>query len=296
MNINLEAFKIFYTVATKKSISKAAEILFVSQPAVTWQIKTLEAELGTTLFIRTKHGVELTHEGSALFEYVKNGVESFQNGINMLENLKNLDHGFIHIGASTTVSKFVLMPYLAKFHELYPKIDIQIVNTLTENLLSELRHGNLDMLILNFPMKEGRDLNSIKVMDVEDIFVGNKKYYELTGGKVTLDALNNYPLLFQKLPSNTRAYLDQYLKDNQVKLSPKMEIVSFNLIMDFVKNGFGIGYATKEFIADELKNQEVYEIEATPKVPKRYIAIVTMKKVIPNYSVKKLIGLMQNEK
>ncbi len=293
MTINFEAFKIFYIVAVNKSISKAAEILFVSQPAVTWQIKTLERELDTTLFIRTKHGMEMTSEGKALFEYVKNGVESFNNGMNMLANLKNLDSGFVHIGASTTVSKFVLMPYLAQFHELYPKIDIQIVNSLTENLLIELRAGNLDMLILNLPMRESKDLNIIKVTDVEDIFVGNKKYFELTNGKLALEELEEYPLIFQKLPSNTRAYLDGYLKENNVRLSPEMEIVSFNLIMDFVKSGFGIGYATKEFIKKELENEELFEITVIPKVPKRYIAIVTLKKLIPNYSVKKLIELMR---
>jgi DNA-binding transcriptional LysR family regulator len=295
MNINFEAFKIFYIVAVNKSISKAAEVLFVSQPAVTWQIKTLERQLDTMLFIRTKHGVEMTSEGRALFEYVKNGVESFNNGINMLTNLKNLDNGFIHIGASTTVSKFVLMPYLALFHELYPKIDIQIINTLTENLLIELRAGNLDMLILNLPMRENKDLNIIKVADVEDIFVGNKKFFDLTHGKTTLEELKYYPLIFQKLPSNTRVYLDDYLKENNVRLSPAMEVVSFNLIMDFVKSGFGIGYATKEFIEKEIENKELFEIKVTPKVPKRYIGVVTLKKMIPNYSVKKLIELMKNK-
>jgi len=74
-----------------------------------------------------------------------------------------------------------------------------------------------------------------------------------------------------------------------------MEVVSYNLIMDFVAAGFGIGYATKEFILSELKNKTLYEIKITPKVPKRYIGIVTLDKTIPNYSVKKLIDLITNK-
>ena len=148
MNINYEMYKIFYYVATSGSISKASEKLMISQPAVTWHLKNLEVNLGVTLFIRTKRGVKLTKEGELFFEYVKKGVESFTNGENMLTNLKNLDYGSIRIGASTTVSEHVLMPYLGKFHEKYPGIDIQIVNTLTEDLLKELRSGNLDILIL----------------------------------------------------------------------------------------------------------------------------------------------------
>lgn len=296
MNINYECYRIFYHVATNGSISKAAEELLISQPAVTWQIKSLEDQLGLTLFIRTKKGVILTDEGKILFDYVKKGIESFTNGENALTNLKNLEYGTIRIGASTTVSKHVLMPYLAKFHEEYPLIEIKIVNTLTEDLISQLRNGNLDMLLLNLPMKEAKDFKIIKVQEVQDIFVGNKKYYDLTNGHINLKDLNNYPLLFQKNPSNTREYLDNYLKSNNVYLLPNMEIVSYNLIMDFVASGFGIGYATKEFIETELKNETLFEIKVTPKVPKRYIGIVTLNKTIPNYSVKKLIDLMTNNR
>lgn len=294
MNVNLELYRIFYTVVTNGSISKAAEALFISQPAVTFQMKKLEEQLGLCLLIRTKHGIVLTDEGNVLFEYVKKGIEIFNNAENSLTNLKNLDSGQIRIGASTTVSRHVLMSYLENFHEKYPNIDIQIVNNLTENLLSLLRNGSLDMLILNLPMKENKDINIIPVMDVQDIFVGNKRYYDLTRGKIKLEELNKYPLLFQKAPSNTRAYLDKYLKDNNVNLIPKMEIVSYNLIMDFIKAGFGVGYATKEFIQDELINNSLYELEVVPSVPKRYIGIVVMNQSIPNYSVKKLIGIMTN--
>ena len=292
MNTNYEAYKIFCCVAQHGSISKAAEKLLISQPAVTWHLKNLENQLGVTLFVRTKKGATLTDEGKILFEYVKKGIDNFTKGENILTNLKNLDSGKIKIGASTTVSKHVLMPYLEKFHDQYPNIDIEIVNNLTETLLTELRNGDLDILLLNLPTIENKDLKIQKILEVQDIFVGNKKYYDLTKGKLKLEDLNNYPLLFQKSPSNTRNYLDKYLKDNQTSLIPKMEIVSYNLIMEFVKIGFGIGYATKEFIKDELNAKSLYEIEIIPKVQKRSIGIVTLDKSIPNYSVKKLISLM----
>lgn len=296
MDINYEAYKIFYHVAINNSISKASQKLMISQPAVTWHLKNLESNLGITLFIRTKRGVKLTEEGSIFFKYIKSGIENFTNGENMLTNLKNLDYGNIRIGASTTVSEHVLMPYLELFHEKYPNIDIQIVNTLTSDLLTELRNGNLDMLLLNMPMTESKDLKIQKIMDVQDIFVGNKKYFDLCNGSLNLEELNNYPLLFQKAPSNTRQYLDSYLKNNNVILHPKTEIVSYNLIMEFIKSGFGIGYATKEFIEDELKNKKLYEIKVTPNVPKRYIGIVTLNHSVPNYSVKKLIKIMFDDK
>lgn len=292
MDINLELYHIFYVVALNGSISASTEILYISQPAITFQIKKLEEQLGVSLFTRTKKGVVLTEEGSVLFEYIKNAMDMIHSGENALSNLKNLDSGIIRIGASTTICRNVLMSYLEKFHEKFPKIEIQIVNTLSSSLLTELRNGNLDMLVLNLPMSENKDINIIPVLDVQDIFVGNKKYYDLTKGKVNLNDLKNYPLIFQKLPSNTRAYLNSYLKENNIDLRPQLEVVSYNLIMDLVSAGFGIGYATKEFIKDDLKNKRLYEIEVIPSVPKRYIGIATIDKKTPNYSVKKLIEMM----
>lgn len=296
MDISLDLYRIFYVVAKNGSISSAANALFISQPAITFQIKKLETLLGVSLFTRTKHGVILTDEGKVLFDYVKSGIESITNGENALLNLKNLDSGVIRIGASTTVCRHVVMPYLEKFHELYPKIDIEIVNNLTNNLIKDLRNGNLDILFLNMPMNENKDLKIIPLTDIHDIFVGNKKYYDLTNGKLNLNELSSFPLIFQKLPSNTRTYLNNYLKDNHVDLKPQLEVVSYNLIMDLVKAGFGIGYATKEFIKAELENNSLYEIEVIPKVPKRFIGIATIDKKTPNYSVKKLIEMMTKNK
>lgn len=292
MNINYECYRIFYYVTINGSISKAAEELNISQPAVTWQIKSLEEQLDLTLFIRTKKGVTLTEEGKVLFDYIKKGIESFKNGENALTNLKNLDYGTIRIGASTTVSEHVLMPYLAKFHEKYPNIEIKIVNTLTETLIKDLRNGNLDILFLNLPMKENKDLDIMKILDVQDIFIGNKKYYDLTKGSIKLHDLANFPLIFQKSPSNTREYLDNYLKNNNEKFKPYMEVVSYNLIMELVASGFGIGYATKEFIKDKLNNKSLYEIKVSPNIPKRFIGIVTLNNTIPNFAVNKLITLI----
>ena len=292
MDINYESYKIFYHVALNQSISKAADKLLISQPAVSYQIKVLEEQLGITLFVRTKKGVTLTDEGKILYSYISKGIENFINGENALTNLKNLDYGIIRIGASTTVSKHVLMPYLKIFHKLYPNIEINITNNLTEELMRELRNGNLDILILNLPMKEGKDLDIKNILEVQDIFVANKDYYDILNKKISLNDLNNYPLLFQKKPSNTRDYLDNYLNTNKIKLIPKMEIVSYNLIMDFIKIGFGIGYATKEFIKEELNNGNLYELNVIPKIPKRFIGAVTLKQTIPNFSVNKLIDLM----
>ncbi len=292
MEISLDLYKLFYTVAKEGSISSAAKILYISQPAVTLQIKKLESQLGISLFTRSKHGVILTDEGKVLFEYVKNAIDCFNNGENALSNLKNLDSGTIRIGVSTTICRYILMPYLEKFHATYPKIDIQINNNVSTNIIKELRNGNLDMVILFLPQTENKDLIITPVTEVKDIFVGNKEYFKLPKEKISLQNLEQYPLIFPSSTSSSRAYLDKCLKDNNVDLKPKLEVVSYNLIVDLIKTGFGIGYVTKEFIMNELDNKTLYEIKIKEDIPKRSIVIATMDKKEPNYSVKKLIELI----
>lgn len=292
MNINLDLYRIFYIVAKNGSISSAANILYISQPAITFQIKKLEEQLGVSLFTRTKHGVLLTDEGKVLFNYVKTAIDSIDNGENALSNLKNLDSGTIRIGVSTTICRYILMPYIEKFHEMYPNIDIQINNNLSNNLIKELRNGNLDILMLFKPSIDNKDLKIQELVDVQDIFVGNKKYFDLMQGKTNLKDLEQYPLIFPSSSSNSRTYLNKYLKDNNSNLKPKLEVVSYNLIVDLIKAGFGIGYATKEFVSDEIKNKTLFEIKIKPSIQKRSIVIATIDKKEPNYSTKKLIEMM----
>lgn len=292
MNVNLDLYRIFYVVAKNGSISSSSNTLYISQPAITFQIKKLEEQLGVSLFTRTKHGVLLTDEGKVLFNYVKTAIDSIDNGENALSNLKNLDSGTIRIGVSTTICRYILMPYIEKFHEMYPNVDIQINNNLSNNLIKELRNGNLDILMLFKPSIDNKDLKIQELVDVQDIFVGNKKYFDLMQGKTNLKDLEQYPLIFPNSSSNSRVYLNKYLKDNNSNLKPKLEVVSYNLIVDLIKAGFGIGYATKEFVRDEIKNKSLFEIKIEPSIPKRTIVIATINKKEPNYSTKKLIEMI----
>lgn len=292
MDINYELYKIFYHVAICGSISKAADAMYISQPAVSQAIKNLEDKLGGKLFIRTKHGILLTEEGNLLFQYIKTGIEAFQNGENAFLNYMNLDSGSIRIGASTTITRHIVMPYIEKFHKLYPKVDIKITNHLTSELVSMLRKGDLDLLVVNLPMQKQKDLKITPICKVQDTFVGNLDYYRKTKGKISVSDLEKFPLVTQKEPSNTRKFLNHYLEENHVSTKISNEIVSHSLVMDFVKAGFGIGYATKEFILDDLNEKRLYEIRVTPTIPSREVGIVVLNNSIPNYSALKLIEIM----
>jgi len=291
MNINFELYKVFYEVANEKSISKGAEKLMISQPAVTQSIKTLEGELGGQLFIRTPKGVILTTEGEILYNYIKDGMSYFVNGANKFSSLKNLDSGVINIGATTIISEKFLMPYLKEFSNKYPNIVINVVNDLTDNLIKKLRNGDLDIVIMSTNNNTYiKDLKLKEIAFLNDIFVGSEKY---KNKKIdSLEQLLKEELLLQKYPSVSRTNFNNYLKENNLSCTPKMEVVSHSLLTSFTENGFGIGLLTKEYITDKLNNT-LFEIKTNFKIPKRKLVYATKSNSIPSFTTVKFIELLK---
>lgn len=293
MNIDFELYRIFYCVANNGNITKASEELNISQPAISKSIKNFEEQLGGQLFIRTKRGVILTEEGKEFYNYIKQAIEYINNAENKFTDLINLETGSIKIGISTTLTKEFLLPYLEKFHSLYPKIDIQIATNLTSELFLKLKNGLIDIVILNLNEKNyGNDIEIIKCRKINDCFVVNSNYKELLNKKISIKELNNYPLILQAKGSNTREFLDNFAKANNVILKPNIELAGYTLVVEFAKIGWGIGYATKDYIKKQLNNKELFELKLKEKIPSRYIGIALSKSHIPNFSTKKLIEII----
>lgn len=290
MNVNFELYKVFYEVANEKSISKGAEKLLISQPAVTQSIKTLEAELGGQLFIRTPKGVVLTNEGEILYNYISEGMKYFINGTNKFTSLKEMESGTINIGSTTIISEEYLMPYLKHFHDMYPNITINIINDLTDNLIKKLRNGDIDILIISMNNNDSiKDLDITTITELHDIFVGNIKYKDKN-----ITNIFNEDLLLQKYPSVTRTNFNNYLKQNNLICNPKMEVVSHSLLTSLTENGFGIGLLTKEFISTKINNT-LFEINTNIKVPTRKLVYATKTNSLPTFTTSKFIETILNK-
>ena len=297
MNIDFELYRIFYTVANNGNITKAAEELMISQPAISKSIKNLEEQLGGQLFVRTKRGVILTDEGKEFYKYIKHAMEYISNAESKFTELINLETGSIKIGVSTTLTKEFLLPYLERFHKLYPKIDIQISTNLTSELILKLRNGLIDLIVMNIDEQNiDNDLEIIKCKEINDCFIVNKDYKKLLNQPLSLKDLNKFPLILQAKKSNTRTFLDNFTNNNGIKLKPNIELSSYNLVVEFTKIGLGIGYATKEYLTKELENETLYILNIKEKIPTRYIGIATSKNHLPNFSTKKLIEIISNSK
>lgn len=217
------------------------------------------------------------------------------NGEHKLTSLKKLETGTIKIGASTTITKYFLLPFVEKFHHLYPNIDISITNNLTCTLLSELKRGSLDILFVNLPMEDDHDFIITPCATLHDCFAGNLDYKKQITSKISLqDLVDNYSIITQKEPSNTRAFLNSIMLKNKINFHPKFDIVSYNLVKDFAKIGLGISYITKEFAKEELASKQLFEIPIKEQIPKRSIGIVLPKNTIASFATQKLIDIILN--
>ncbi len=272
MNANLELYRVFREVARQSSFSKAARELFVSQSAVSQAIGNLEKTLGTVLFVRGKKGVKLTSDGELLYEYTESALSTLEKGELKLEERGKLLAGEVKIAAADTISKYVLLPILKDFNELYPDIRIHVVNRTTAESIQLLKSGAVDFAFGNFPIDEAGIVMK-KSMTVHDIFVGNSKFKELSGVKILPEKLIEYPLIMLESISNSRKYVDRYFMEYSIALQPEIELGSHDLLLEFAKIGLGISCVIKEFSEEFLDSGELFEIKLEKEIKERSIGI-----------------------
>lgn len=294
MNINYELYRIFYEVASCGNITHASQKLNISQPAISKSIKNLETQLGGDLFVRTQKGVVLTEEGKSFYKHISNAIENISNAENEFTNLISLNKGSIRIGVSTTITEKFLLPYLKKFHELYPNITIHMYTDISNELLDKLKNGLIDLAIVHIIDKDyGYDIDIKKIKKIHSCFVVNDTFKELIKKEVSIKELIKYPIILQTKGSNSRDFIEKIEIDNNIIFKNNIESSSYTLISEFAKMGLGIGISTKEYIEEDLNNKLLYEIKLQEKLPDRYIGIATLKNQTPNFSTKKLIEIIE---
>ena len=177
MEQNLNHYKIFYEAAKTGNISKAAETLYISQPAVSKSITKLEQSLGQTLFIRSKRGVKLTAEGTTLYTYLKQAFESIDTAEKALRHASELGMGQLRIGVSTSLCKHILLSYLQDFIRENPHVKITIECNPTFETIQLLKQDKIDIgLICDTPLEKGYHFSPLR--SIQDTFVTTQTYLD----------------------------------------------------------------------------------------------------------------------
>lgn len=289
---NLELYHIFYIVAETGSITKASEKLFISQPAVTKQIKNLENNLGCELFIRTPRGMILNEIGKSIYSDIKQAMICIENAEEKINKQSNLKEGKIKIGISTSLAKNYLIKYIDLFHSNYPNIQIEINTDPTTVLLEKLKYGLIDFIIAKKPIQIDKDITYHLLGEIKEILVAGPIYYNLQNRKVSLSELENYPILLPKTPASTRAEFDAFCKENNLVLKSSMEIASSNLLVEFTKIGYGLGLVTENYVCDEIKKNVLFQIKLEKSIPVRTFGILKLKNIKQCFASENFIELL----
>ncbi|ABX43714.1 LysR family transcriptional regulator [Lachnoclostridium phytofermentans] len=297
VDFSLSAYRIFNAVAKTENISLAAKELYISQPAISKAIAKLEQSMSVALFTRNSRGVKLTEEGKQLYCYTRTAFETLKEGEDAMKRIHQLGIGHIRIGVSTTLCKFVLLPFLKEFVDEYPHIRFTIQCQSTLQTLDLIEEGKLDIGLVGKP-DTLKGMVFKKVGEIQDIFIATNSYLdnlriregrELTGRELL--EKGNLMLLDEK--NITRMYIDEYFAKRQLKPVQILEVSSMDLLIEFAKTSLGIACVIGEFVKNELDCGELTEISLPGKLDKREIGFVYMKERGNQETVRNFVQKME---
>ena len=274
MVLDLNLYKVFFVVGKCKNISRAAEILFVSQPAVSKSIKTLESHLNLKLFVRSSKGVALTPEGEILFKHIENAFDEFSLGEQIIKKLKNKELGNINIGVSTTIGKSYFLPKFHHFTKKYSDFKVKIINRSTLDTIKLVKEEKLDLGIIATTSNNNNDVEFIKVREIHEILVASHDYLEKLNFKNIDDIFNRGSFMLLENPNTTREYIDNYFSSQKIHITPDIEASNMDFLIECAKMGLGITSVVKEFLHNDLENKKLIEIPLKHKIPSRNIGVI----------------------
>lgn len=294
--VNLELYKVFYTVAKCGSLTKAAEELYISQPAVSQAIKQLETQLGTPLFNRLHKGMELSAQGGELvFPDVEKALKLLNEVEDRLAKLKNTATGTLRIGASETIFQYGLAEKLVEYHKLYPEVKFELLTETSPRTIEQLKNDVCDVGFLNLPIDDDEGITLIEnVMLLHDVFIAGEAFSELRGKPLALWELQQYPLLLLEEHTVARMTFDRFCRQLGTKLVPIIEVDSWGFMKRLVVDGMGIGCIPREYTLNKLRDGTLFELNVTPALSSRSVGMAIPKNVNMSYALRAFLDLFHH--
>jgi len=291
-NINLELYKIFYEVGKQKNITKASNNLFISQPAITQQIQKLERELECKLFYRTKYGVEFTAEGERIYSDIGESMKLLESIPDNIDKLNNVIHN-LNFASSFGSARMMITPKIPKILKEYPDINIKVEKYNNDGIINALLNNYADIAIINDNTLNTENILYFQSIVVERVFVSSKKYLQKNKiTKITKNNLSTFPFIATGKTSATRIILENYLAENCLSLTPKLDIDSFEMSLDLILNDLGIALFNKPYIKKYLENGELVELKSDIKFPSKTLYVAINKKNMNNAYIKNIVDIL----
>ncbi|WP_374172759.1 LysR family transcriptional regulator [Flavobacterium tructae] len=270
--------KVFYTVALRLNFTKAATELYISQPAVSKHIQELEEAYKTKLFERNGSKIALTPAGEILLKHTKNIFEIYREIDFEMSSFINDRQGLLRLGASTTISQYIISPVLARFHQKQKDIKVNLLNGNTEQIENALIHKEIEIGIV-----EGQSKNqSIKYtpfLKDELVLVCNTKNPLIKQNEISLEDLKSMKFITRERGSGTLEVIEYSLKQVGVKISDlqiEMQLGSTESIKSYLLNSDCLAFMSIHAVDKELKNNELMVLDIANLSIERYFYIITL--------------------
>jgi len=257
--------EIFIEVASNLSFSKASEVLFISQPAISKHMKALEAFYKTTLFERKGSTINLTQGGLLLLNRLKE-AKKIQNQLEFeLSVLKDIlkAKGQLKLGASTTVALYIIPKILSAFHQKFPEIKISLLNRNTDTILKALLDHDIDIGIVEGKKKKSTILYQPFMTD-EVVAVCSARSPIAKKKSLTIAEIKNYPVVLREQGSGTLSALKDVLEKNGVKLSDlhvTVRLAGTEALKNFLIQDYCLGFLPKGAILRELRDGDLVAVK-----------------------------------
>ncbi len=281
MNQNLSLYQIFHAVARHGNISRAAKELYISQPAISKSIRRLEESLQVKLFTRSSRGVTLTEDGALLYEQVQEAFRALDQAEQTLQRRHSLGIAQLRIGVSTTLCRYILLPYLQKFVQEYPHVKVTIHCQSSYQTMELLENHQIDLGLIGRPAgKLGWHYQPLQ--SIQDTFVCTRAYLEnlrvRQGSGSLMETLKSEATFMLPDDANiTRRHIDTALKENGIELNTCLEVSTMDLLIEFSKIGLGIACVIREFVRQELEAGLLTEVSLGAGIPAREIGFICRK-------------------
>ena len=281
--MNYTYLHVFYTVAKLQNISKAAEQLGVTQPAVSRIISNIEKEYHTKLFFRNKTGVSLTRDGSNLFEMIKTPLIELEKISNNIDGShKSLEKITMHIGATSTALYCYLFKHLDNIKKAFPNVNFRIYTNSSTRLLNMVNDGSIDFAFITTPYERKEELDIYNIAMLNDILIAPMMYKDTINNEISVKELEKYPFILLSKEMQFREYIDAYLNKYNVRINPVYETDSSALLTSFVELGYGLTFVPDEMAHKAIEENKCYKIKTKEPLPKRYIAFAIKKDKVHN--------------
>ena len=252
----MDPLKVFVTVIEQKNFSRAGDILNLSQPGVSLHIRNLENELGTKLIYRSPKQVQITEPGKILYRHAKQMINHYETAKREINEFNNVVSGTMKIGASFTIGEYYLPKVLAEFAAQYPKVDIQIIISNSNDVIQGIRSNRLDIGLIEGET-EYKDINVRPFMNDEMIVIVPPDHPLSQMDLIEGTLLQNQTWVLREQGSGTRTYSDKLLSSLELNIKKTFIFTSIQGVKEAVMAGLGIALLSRLTVQKELKSNEL---------------------------------------